>query len=118
LSNADFNNVKNQLRAISSDRDKVARAKQITDQTYVTAQQVKEIMEMLIFEDARLDYAKYAYTKTVDQRNYYLPKEALAQATNKQSLDDYIRSITGGNNNNNNNSNNNNNIINLLILIL
>ncbi|BDS09837.1 DUF4476 domain-containing protein [Aureispira anguillae] len=99
LSDAEFANVKAQIAALATDREKLVRAKQISDQTYWSAHHVKELMRLFIFEDIRLDFAKYAYAKTVDQRNYYLVKETLTDSNKKRELNEYIQRMGGSQNN-------------------
>lgn len=107
MSSHDFNNVKTQLSALASDQSKVERAKQITDQTYWYAHQVSELCNLLIFEDQRLELAKYAYTKTVDPEQYNLVENTLSQVTNKRNLADYIQSMGGSSMGNTSNNPNN-----------
>lgn len=94
MSNADFGNIKAQMIAFTTDVERVRYAKQVTDQVYWSSHQVKEMVQMLVFEDMRLDLAKYAYLKTVDVRNYYLIKELIFQPENKTNLDNYIQNNT------------------------
>lgn len=95
LSEAEFQNVKRQLNGLTTDQDKLARAKQISDQTYWKAGQVRELVDLFIFEDMRLDFAQYAYAKTLDQGNYYLVKGGLTDPQKKQDLINYIQQQGG-----------------------
>lgn len=103
LSEAEFLNLKNQLMAIPADQDKLTRVKHVSDQTYWSAAQVKELVSLFIFEDMRLDFAKYAYPKTINPQHYYLVKGALTDPNKKRDLEDYIQHA-GGNINSNPNT--------------
>ncbi len=95
VSDADFINIRTQLNQIPADKDRLIRAKQISDQSSWTAEQVRELMDMMVFENMRLDFAMYAYDRTMDAQNYYLVHDALSDANNQQRLVNYIQSVGG-----------------------
>lgn len=95
VSDADFVNIQAQINQIPVDSDRLLRAKQISDQSNWTSEQVRDLMELLVFDNMRLDFAMYAYGRTLDAQNYYLVKDALSDANNQQKLVAYIQS-TGG----------------------
>lgn len=92
ISNGDFINAKNQIASQSSDAKKLEVAKAITDKNYFSTEQVKAMVEIFLFEDNRMKYAKYAYPKTIDPTNYVLVKEAL-EKENHKLLEDYIQNL-------------------------
>ncbi|MGH1338557.1 MAG: DUF4476 domain-containing protein [Aureispira sp.] len=95
LSDVDFINIQKQLNQISMDRDRLARAKEISDQVNWRADQVRDVMELLMFENLRLDFATYAYTHTADVQNYYLVRDALLSRDKRQQLVTYVQSRGG-----------------------
>ena len=81
-----FNDLKEQLRKEWFENNRMGSAKFIIDKSSFTAAQVKELMLLFTFESNRLELAKYAYCKTVDQRNYLLVNDALTFSSSKDEL--------------------------------
>lgn len=106
VSTTDFINISNQLHDIPNDRDRLVRAKQISDQVSWKSEQVRELMEQFLFENSRLDFAIYAYSHTSDVQNYGLVRDALAELDKQQQLVAYIQSVGGTLDNNTSNTNN------------
>jgi hypothetical protein len=92
MSNEDFGIAKNKISSQTSDAKKLEEAKAITDKTSLSTKQVKVIVEIFLFEDNRMKYAKHAYPKTTDKDNYVVVKEALEKGNHKL-LEDYIKNI-------------------------
>lgn len=92
MSEGDFVNAKKQIASQSSDVKKLEKAKQIIDQTHLSTTQIVAIMELLLFEDNRLECAKYAYPKTTDQANYVVVRSKLEKESHKL-LDDHIKRL-------------------------
>lgn len=95
ISNDDFINVKNQISSQSSDAKKLEKAKEITNKTHFTTAQAKSITEMFLFEESRLDFAKYVYPKVADKENFAQIKTVMVK-DNHKALDDYIHTISQG----------------------
>jgi hypothetical protein len=110
VSDADFTNIRNQLNQIPADKDRLIRVKQISDQSNWTTEQVRDLMDMMVFENMRLDFAMYAYQRTTDAQNYYLVQDALSDADNRQRLADYVQSVGGSLRNPSSVTNNNPNL--------
>ncbi|MCB0410670.1 MAG: DUF4476 domain-containing protein, partial [Flavobacteriales bacterium] len=53
------------------DKNKIGKAKQIFDSEVINTGQVIRIIKLMSFDDSKLDFAKWAYTRTLDQNNYY-----------------------------------------------
>ena len=92
MSYGDFVNAKQTIVSQTSDAKKLEKAKAITDENTVSTEQVKVIVGIFLFEENRMEYAKYAYPKTSDPANYTLVKEALEEGNHKL-LEDYIQNI-------------------------
>ena len=90
MSSYDFSQARESLRKEWFENKRLATAKQIIERNYFTSQQVKELMLLFTFENNRLDIAKYAYSKTVDKRNYSVVNDAFT-FNSKEKLDQYIR---------------------------
>jgi hypothetical protein len=87
----EFNDLKEQLRREWSENNRVNSAKYIIDKSSFTSAQVKELMLLFTFESNRLEIAKYAYCKTVDQRNYLLVNDALSFSSSRDELARFLR---------------------------
>lgn len=72
------------------DDDKVAIAKQIAKTNCLTAQQIKKIMKTMVYDDGRLEFAKYAYSYSYDPQNYFLVNDAFTYRSNVEELNKYI----------------------------
>jgi hypothetical protein len=90
MSDEDFAHTKNLIASQSSDSKKLEKAKHITGRTNMSVAQVKAIVELFLFEDSRIDYAQFAWSKTVDKQNYDKIKEVLEKDSHAV-LDEYIK---------------------------
>ena len=91
MSDADFSQAKESLRKEWFENTRLSTAKQIVDRNYFTSRQVKDLLMLFTFENNRLDLAKYAYSKTVDKRNYFIVNDAFTMSNNKDELNRFIR---------------------------
>ncbi|HEY2721835.1 MAG TPA: DUF4476 domain-containing protein [Chitinophagaceae bacterium] len=55
----------------SSETNKLESVTQVIRTSYFTLSQVKQLMQLFCSEDNKLEVARLAYNKTVDQSNYY-----------------------------------------------
>ena len=90
MSANDFNQAKETLREEWFENTRISTAKQIIDRNYFTSQQVKELLYLFTFENNRLEIAKYAFSKTVDQSNYFIVNDAFIMNNNKDELNRFI----------------------------
>lgn len=60
-----------------------------------TSAQIKEMIELLSFDDNKLDVAKKLYSRCVDRRNYYIINEAFNFRSTGDSLKDFILESRG-----------------------
>ena len=86
-----FSSMVQTLRREFSENSRLVLAKQLIDRNQFTSDQVKYMMQLFSFENARLELAKYAYRNTTDQRNYFVVYDALSYSNSKEQLADYIR---------------------------
>ena len=84
---------KETIRRESFDKDKATMAKQIISNNTLYASQVKEIMQLFAFDDAKLDFAKFAYSRTTDRNNYFIVYDMFSFRTNKENLMNYIQNF-------------------------
>lgn len=91
MSDNAFNMARETIRKESFDNSRMTVARQIADNNYFTTVQVKELVKLFSFEDRKLDFAKYAYGRTVDKNNYFIINEVFTFSKSKEELADYIR---------------------------
>ncbi|MBL4752053.1 MAG: DUF4476 domain-containing protein [Flavobacteriales bacterium] len=87
----DFMSAKNTIASESFDDTKLTVAKQIAGSNCLDADQVKQIAELMSFEDSKLEFAKYAYTRTFDRGNYFKVNNAFKFESTIEELNDYIQ---------------------------
>jgi hypothetical protein len=95
MSDDDFTHVKTEVLKQSSDSKKLEKAKQFISRTYLSSVQVKEVVDLFLFEENRLDFAKFAFSKVSDKDNYGLVKEALEKDSHVK-LEEYINAAPKG----------------------
>jgi hypothetical protein len=86
-----FSSMVQTLRREFSENSRLVLAKQLIDRNQFTSDQVKYMMQLFSFENARLELAKYAYRNTTDQRNYFVVYDALSYSNSKEQLAEYIK---------------------------
>ncbi len=90
----DQNRFSTALRSVQ-DKDfpnsRMSQAKQIASSNCLTAQQVKELVQTFDFENGKLDFAKYAYSRTIDIDNYFIVNDAFDFDHSVNQLNNYIR---------------------------
>lgn len=92
-----FSSMVETLRREFSENSRLVLAKQMIDRNQFSADQVKSMMQVFSFENARLELAKYAYRNTMDQRNYFVVYDALTYSSSKEQLAEYLRREWGAN---------------------
>ena len=88
---ADFNDRLNSVKKESFDREKLAKAKQVFDEENFSTTQVRTVMKEFNFDDGKLDFAKFAYSRTLDKKNYYKVQDELGFSSYKTKLADYVK---------------------------
>lgn len=86
----DFMNARNSIAGRSFEQTKLDMAKQLTNNYCFTTQQVKDIMSLFSFEGTKLDFAKYAYSYTIDQQNYFMVNDMFSFESSIGDLNQYI----------------------------
>ncbi|WP_196886312.1 DUF4476 domain-containing protein [Aureivirga sp. CE67] len=66
-------------------------AKQIIDHNCFDTNQVLQMLELFTFESGKLEMAKYMYSKTSDQKNYYKINDVFSFSSSIESLQNYIK---------------------------
>lgn len=86
----DFSALKQTIANASFESTKLNIFKQALAYNYFTTGQVTDLMSLFCFESYKLDVAKLAYPKTVDQQNYYLVNNSFSFSSSVNQLGNYI----------------------------
>ncbi|MFN5183335.1 MAG: DUF4476 domain-containing protein [Bacteroidota bacterium] len=92
MSAAEFNDAKKSIQSKPFDDTKLKIAKQVADNNCLSVEQIKGVIALFSFEDNKLDFAKYAYDRCTEKRNYYKVGDVFTFDSNVQELNDYIDS--------------------------
>lgn len=90
MNDADFDMLLNNISKERFENNMMKSATQVISTSYFTTAQVKELLQLFSFESNKLDLAKKAYEKTVDQRNYYMINDVFNFNSSKDELNRYI----------------------------
>ena len=88
---AEFNHAKRTIEIQRFDEDRLRVARQIFRENVMISAQVREIMELFRFEDSRLNFAKFAFQRTLDTQNYFIVNQAFSFSSSVRELDRFIR---------------------------
>ena len=91
MSDHEFNMVMQSMRNEWLENNKAKSASQIISTNYLTTMQVRQMLQLFSFENLKLDLAKQAYVKTVDQRNYHQLNDVFSFASSREELTRFIR---------------------------
>jgi hypothetical protein len=91
MSDNEFNRVLDNISRERGENNMMKSATQIISTNSFTSEQVKEMLQLFSFENNKLDLAKLAYDKTVDQRNFYVVNDVFSYGNSKDELARYIR---------------------------
>ena len=84
------------LQAIGKEwfeNNKKQSASHIIDNNFMTVSQVRQLLLQFSFETNKLELAKQAYAKTVDQKNYFMLNDVFSFSSSKDELARYIRNF-------------------------
>lgn len=85
-----FSDALKAIRSSSFDDTKLSTAKTIGNQNYFTTDQVMTICKLFSFSDTKLNFAKFAYSRTVDYQNYYKVASVFSFDSDRKALNDFI----------------------------
>lgn len=93
MNHYDYQELQRMLEDNFFDSQRLQIAKQAIGSQMITVEQVIGLMNCFSFESSRLDFAKFAYTSTIDPQRYYLVNESFHFSSSIASLNDYIAGI-------------------------
>lgn len=90
MSSTEFAEARNSIESKSFEDTKMTVAKQVGRDRCFTVDQVKGIMGLFSFEDSKLEFAKYAYSRTHDIGNYFRLNDAFTFESSVDDLNKFI----------------------------
>ena len=94
MSDREFDRVMQSMEKEWLEANKMKSATQIINTNYLTSAQVRQLMQLFSFENNKVDVAKQAYAKTVDQRNFMSTvSDLFSFSSSRDELARYIRNI-------------------------
>ena len=90
MDNADFAEALETIKSKSFDDAKVSIAKQIIRSNCMFSDQVRDLVNLISFDDNKLELAKFAYGYTYDIGNYFKVSQAFDFDSSINELNDYI----------------------------
>ena len=92
MSDIEFSRTLSAIDKEWSESNKMKSATQIINTNLFTTVQVKQMLQMFSFENNKLDLAKLAYSKTIDQKNYFMINDVFSFNSSRDELARFIRS--------------------------
>ncbi len=86
-----FRELMDAVRDQHFDSSRLLVARQGLDGNFMTAGQVRRLMELMTFESTRLKLAKYAYESVIDKDRFFIVNDAFTFSSSVRELDRYIR---------------------------
>jgi hypothetical protein len=90
MSYNEFQGLKATIANASFESTRLNIARSATYSNMFTTQQIIEILYMFSFESTKLDFAKLAYNRTIDQNNYYRVNNVFSFESSIRDLNRYI----------------------------
>lgn len=90
MKDQDYMAAKNSINKQTFEDNKLQVAKQVIASNCLFSRQVKEIMALFTYEESKLEFAKYAYSRTFDQGNYFLINDAFTYSSSVDELNQFI----------------------------
>ncbi|RYD54616.1 MAG: DUF4476 domain-containing protein [Sphingobacteriales bacterium] len=86
----DFDAARATIRNISFDETKLKTAKGIASTNFLTSDQVLAVCQLFSFEQTRLEFAKFAFARTVDPGNYFKVNSAFSFSSTTDDLNKFL----------------------------
>lgn len=90
MENADFQEAKRTIADKDWDETRLSLAKQVISSNCLFADQVRDIVQLMEWEETKLEFAKYAYNYTYDTGNYFKVSQAFEWESSTEELNRFI----------------------------
>gem|GEM_PF-2984032 len=92
---SDFDQLVQSINNQPNDDNKMTVAREAVDYRYVSSAQVAAIMNCFASDQAKIDFAEYAYPHVTDKRNFYQVNNTFTDPESAQQLGGYLDSQYG-----------------------
>lgn len=90
MGSGNFSSAKQTIQNASFEETKLSTAKSILNSNCFSTDQVIQVCNLFGFEASKLDFAKYAYSRTTDPGNYFKVGNVFSFDASKTELNNYI----------------------------
>jgi len=90
MSDGEFNDLKNSIEKVSFESSKKELIEMAAVSNEFSSRQVKELLQMLSFENSKLELAKSLYSKTCDKNNYFTIADVFSFESSYMDLKKFI----------------------------
>jgi len=90
MNSSDFAAAVKTIGNASFDESKLTTAKSISSKNCLSADQIVKICNLFSFEESKLAFAKHAYKRTTDQKNYFKVNDVFTFDSSKEELSKFI----------------------------
>lgn len=91
MNNADFQAALTYIQSKNFDKDKLSAAKQVLVNNFVTVNQIDQICRLFSFDKDKLEFAKHAYSRCVDQNRYFMLGTVFSFESSKTELEQFVQ---------------------------
>lgn len=91
MSNADFQAAITYIQSKNFDKDKMSAAKQVLLKNFMTVNQIEQICRLFSFDKDKLEFAKHAYSRCVDQNRYFMLGSVFSFESSKTELEQFVQ---------------------------
>ena len=91
MTQSNFNAAIATIKKITFEETALKTAKQVINVNCLNVDQIIQIANIFIFEENKLDFAKYAYNYCVDQKNYFKINSIFTFDSNAEELSEFIQ---------------------------
>lgn len=88
-----FLQITKSLEREAMESKRLSAAKYVCNNNYLLTKQVRDIVHLFNFENNRVEFAKFAYSRVADKENYALLLDSFKFETSKQEIKEYINEL-------------------------
>jgi hypothetical protein len=91
---AAFNDKLQRIKKEGLDDNKLEAAMFLFDMEYLSSEQVAAVVNQINFDSKKMEFAKFAYSRTVDKKNFYRVVDVFTYDKDKKELQRWIKSLS------------------------
>lgn len=91
MPDADYSDMVKSVKKESLESTKLEMAKTFFGSQNLSAAQVLGILRVFSLENSKVNFAKFAYSRTIDKQNYYKVYDAFSLSGSKKDMSEYIK---------------------------